>query len=255
MTDLAHVDEESAHAGEDFDAYFRRTYARWKRVAVGVALVQAWDLGDAEEALMDAFKALWEQWTRVRCPDAWMAQALRIQLRNHRRRWFRRPDVSAELEEQITARGAAVPDVADAAYVRQVLQEISRLPWRQGQVMVGCGLLGMTQQEVAEILGIQRGTVAPTLRNARAALARRVGLGEVEPDEGAGLMTGPKVPHGSASPVVDPLTDLLDQAKRWIVAACETDEDELERRLTEIHRAAGRRADREAGAGGGDEYP
>lgn len=61
----------------------------------------------------------------------------------------------------------------DAEDRREVLAQVARLPRRQREVLVLRYYLGLADQEIADTLGVSRGTVSATVSRAMAALAGR----------------------------------------------------------------------------------
>ena len=57
---------------------------------------------------------------------------------------------------------------------RDVLAALRGLPLRQRQIVVARYIVGLSQQEVAELLSIARGTVSATTSQAIAALRRKM---------------------------------------------------------------------------------
>jgi RNA polymerase sigma-70 factor (ECF subfamily) len=68
------------------------------------------------------------------------------------------------------------PSVLDAS--RDVLIALRRLPLRQRQIVVARYVVGMSQEETAELFGVARGTVSATTTQAIAALRRHVEVQE-----------------------------------------------------------------------------
>ena len=66
----------------------------------------------------------------------------------------------------------AAPTAADTS--RDVLGALRKLPLRQRQIVVARYIVGLSQEETAELLGIARGTVSATTTQAIAALRRHM---------------------------------------------------------------------------------
>ncbi|HKC90829.1 MAG TPA: RNA polymerase sigma factor [Candidatus Limnocylindria bacterium] len=143
-----------------WEAVFRRSYPSVYRALVAVLLNS--DL--AQDALQDAFA---EGLRRPPPSDHALAGWLfRVALRRARRiRGFglplrldeligslREPDISAETEALL-----------DRLQVGDLLRLLTR---RQRAVVVAHYYLGLTQQEIADALGVRRGTVGATLSQA-----------------------------------------------------------------------------------------
>ncbi|MFI2613850.1 sigma-70 family RNA polymerase sigma factor [Streptomyces sp. NPDC018584] len=237
-----HQDNRTDH--EDFDTFYRRTYPR----TLARALMEWRDLGEAEDAVQDAYVALLRHWDKVRgynSPEAWVY--LVMKRRQHRafKLWSRRREL--EIAPPPAAR------VEDTAEVRAVLDAMPRLPARQREVMVLYCLEGMGQKEIGEALGISRGTVAASLHQARRRLASALDLdsGLAPAGEGGGdaLLPAP-VPAVAPRSAVggprelpaqnDPVADAVRHAEAWLIAACaaHTDPVRTNSRLAEVYRRA-----------------
>ncbi|MEU1129670.1 sigma-70 family RNA polymerase sigma factor [Streptomyces sp. NPDC005900] len=235
-----HADPADPADHEDFDTFYRRTYPR----TLARALMEWRDLGEAEDAVQDAYVALLRHWDKVRTynsPEAWVYLVMRRRQHRAFKRWSRRREL--EIAPPPTAR------VEDTAEVRAVLDAMPRLPPRQREVMVLYCLEGMGQKEIAEALGISRGTVAASLHQARRRLARALDLDLAPVGEGGGdaLLPAPVCAVGPAarapytpSAQGDPVADAVRHAEEWLTAACAARASPVRTnsRLTEVYRRA-----------------
>jgi RNA polymerase sigma factor (sigma-70 family) len=143
-----------------WETVFRRSYPSVYRALVAVLL----DAELAEDALQEAFA---EGIRRPPRSDHALAGWLfRVALRRARRlRGFGLP---LRLDELVGAlREPAIPAETDALLDRLQAGELLRLlTRRQRAVVVAHYYLGLTQQEIAEALGVRRGTVGATLSQA-----------------------------------------------------------------------------------------
>ena len=139
---------------------------------------------DPEDAAHDVFLVVLRRLPGLSDPAAfrsWLFSISRRVVAAHRRRaWVRRWLPGAPPEERETApdplRRAEQSDVAT-----QVWAAIEKLPSHQREVLVLCDLEERADAEVAEMLGVPKGTVKSRLRRARLALREQVGsLVEVE---------------------------------------------------------------------------
>lgn len=151
-------------AESEFAAWYEREA---KGVSGTLALVLA-DRSLAEEATAEAFARAWAEWHRVRVmasPVGWVYQ---VGL-NHARGGFRRrrlerralrtrQEVVAPPDEPNDALWAAVALLAPRARMAIGLRYVADL----------------SETQVAELMGIARGTVAATLHSARRQLADRL---------------------------------------------------------------------------------
>jgi DNA-directed RNA polymerase specialized sigma24 family protein len=108
---------------------------------------------DAADALQDAFERALKQQAVVRRPEAWLfVVALRRWRTMH---WRNRLFVTLGNRSY----GEAPAPGEDAVLL---ISELGRLPKREREVMVARYVLGLSQHETAEALGIAVGTVAAT---------------------------------------------------------------------------------------------
>jgi len=153
-----------------FDEFFRAAYPRLMARAVMLCGHRA----DAEDVAAQAFAEVARNWARVAgydAPEAYLHVTMtRKAFRLFRQR--RRQEEVAALE--LPRAPHETPE--DAVAAKEVLAAIAGLPPTQRAVLVHCCLDGMRQQEVADVLGIQRGTVAAHLHKARAALSVKLGM-------------------------------------------------------------------------------
>jgi RNA polymerase sigma factor (sigma-70 family) len=137
-------------------------YDRFGRVAYGVALRILRDQALAEDAVQEAFLAVWrsaESYRRERAkPATWILtlvhrRAVDLVRREDRRR-------GEPLDEVPEATGTAVPDEADLRDRRTAVQAALRqLPDDQRQALELAYYGGYTQSELAERLGVPLGTI------------------------------------------------------------------------------------------------
>jgi RNA polymerase sigma factor (sigma-70 family) len=81
----------------------------------------------------------------------------------------------ASLNDETTVRASAESEVILSEDRRQVLSALARLPRRRREVLVLRYYLGLSEAEIAAVLGISAGTVKSTAARALAALARDLG--------------------------------------------------------------------------------
>lgn len=145
---------------EAWEATFRRSYPSVYRALVAVLL-------DAEltaDALQEAFV---EGLRRPPQSDHALAGWLfRVALRRARR--IRGLALPFRLDELVgSLREPAVPPATDAVLDRLAVGDLLRLLTpRQRAIVVAHYYLGLTQQEIAGLLGLRRGTVGATLSQA-----------------------------------------------------------------------------------------
>jgi len=141
---------------------------------VRFALLLTGDRAAAEDIVQDAFLGLHQRWDKVRDPGR-MLGYLRIAVVNGSRSRHRRYLVARRIRlEPIATVPSAEATVVAAEDQRALLAVIDALPRRQREVLALKYFLDLGEQEIAEILGISRGTVASTASRALTALARQL---------------------------------------------------------------------------------
>jgi RNA polymerase sigma-70 factor (ECF subfamily) len=154
-------------------------------IAFRVALVNAGDRADAEEAVQDAFVKAYRALGRFRegAPfRPWLLRIVANEARNRRRSAGRRAGLALRAAGTAASGDAAPsPEAAVLSDERrsELLGALGRLDERDREVLVHRFLLELDEHETAEALGIRRGTVKS--RTSRA-LAR---LRAVLPEAGA----------------------------------------------------------------------
>ncbi len=152
-------------------------------IAFRVALVNAGDRADAEEAVQDAFVKAYRALGRFRdgAPfRPWLLRIVANEARNRRRAAGRRAALPLRAVAAV-APGDAAPSpeatVLSTERRGELLDALARLDGRDRDVLVHRYLLELDEQETAEALGLRRGTVKS--RTSRALERLRAALGEV----------------------------------------------------------------------------
>jgi RNA polymerase sigma-70 factor, ECF subfamily len=156
-----------------FESWYRAAHPR----LLAALVVASGDVDAARDATSEAFTRALQHWSRVHAmdaPEAWVHRVgINVLRRRHRRRI---------LEERLLRRQrlepAPPPQVAP-----EVWDALMSLPLRQRQAVALRYLLGMTQAEVAEAMGVVPGTAAATLHAARRNLAGLLGIDETDDTE------------------------------------------------------------------------
>ena len=154
-------------------------FERWYRTE-HPRLVAALTLvgGDAELAKDSADEAMaraWERWDRVAMMESAGGWSYRVGVNVLRRRQRR-----ASVERRIFGRHRAV---GVPAAVEEVWEVVAELPTRQRTAVVLRYGADLSEADVAEAMGVSRGTVAATLRDARRNLRRLLADDAVGPGE------------------------------------------------------------------------
>jgi RNA polymerase sigma-70 factor (ECF subfamily) len=151
---------------------FEELYRRYSRAVFGLALRRLGDRGRAEDAVQEAFAAIWRSARSYR-PERgagapWLYTVARNAAVDQGRR---RGDIPAEIPEEPDAE-AGPDDQAEAAWVSwRVHRALEELPPREREAISLAYWSGMSQSEVAEFLHIPLGTVKTRTRSGLARLA------------------------------------------------------------------------------------
>jgi RNA polymerase sigma factor (sigma-70 family) len=183
---LAHLSDEALVAlverGED--VALAELYDRYGRVAYGLAYRMLRNESLAEDAVQEAFLAVWRTAARF-VPERAKASTWILTLAHRRavdlvRREERRK--AEPLEETETASTSSVEDAAWLGFQRERVQDaLKRLPDEQREAIELAYYAGFTQSELADRLGQPLGTIKSRMF---AGLGRlRQLLSEIEPEE------------------------------------------------------------------------
>jgi RNA polymerase sigma-70 factor, ECF subfamily len=153
-------------SNDGFDEFYQSTVGR----LVGQVYLVTGDLGDAEDAVQEAFARASARWGQVRdfnVPEQWVRRVAMSLAVDGLRRARRRLAVLARLGPGPVAPPISVERVALAEALRT-------LPRSYRQVIVLHHLLQLPVEQVARELGIPTGTVKSRLWRGRRALAARL---------------------------------------------------------------------------------
>jgi len=145
-----------------FETWYR---AEHPRVLAALSVV-ARDPDLAQEVAAEAFARALQRWDRVAAMDSPGGWTYRVALNVLRRRGRR-----AALERRLLPRLAPAATIAVPAYAIDVWQVVTGLAPRMRTAVALRYLGGLTEAEVADVMGIAPGTVAATLHQARRQLA------------------------------------------------------------------------------------
>jgi RNA polymerase sigma-70 factor, ECF subfamily len=148
---------------DGFDEFYRGAFGR----LVGQVYLVTGDLGDAEDAVQEAFARASARWSKVRdfsVPEQWVRRvAMNLALDGLRR---------ARRRLAALARLGPSPAVAPISVERVAVAEaLQTLPRSYRQVIVLHHLLELPVEQVARELGIPTGTAKSRLSRGRRALA------------------------------------------------------------------------------------
>jgi RNA polymerase sigma-70 factor (ECF subfamily) len=158
--------EDAGH--RSFELWYRQAYGRLSTSML--ALTGDRDL--AADVTDEAFARAWRHWHKVSemaAPEGW---TYRVALNLVRTRSRRR-----RVEQRILPRLVSRPETAAPA--GEVWAFVRDLPERQRQAVVLRYVGDLDELEIAEVMGVTRGTVASTLFDARHRLAAALALPEI----------------------------------------------------------------------------
>jgi len=151
---------------------FELLYHRYVRSVYGLALRRLRDRGQAEDAVQEAFAAIWRSAGTFRPERGSAAGWLYTVARNSIVDRFRAAGpAAAEVPELVSAEPGPLEraESADAAW--RVHRALEELPKREREVVELAYWSGMSQSEVAEYLHLPLGTVKTRTRSGLAKLA------------------------------------------------------------------------------------
>lgn len=165
-------------ADTDADTALEQLYAaHWRRlVRLGVLLLR--DQGAAEEVVQDAFVAMHGRWRSLREPDKALAYLRQTVVNRSRSALRHRGVVERYVARQSPASAlVAAADEPTLAGDRRtaVLDALRALPTRQREVLALRHYLELSEAEIAETLGISRGSVKAHASRGSAALRDLLG--------------------------------------------------------------------------------
>jgi len=127
---------------------------------------------ESEDVVQDVFSALLQLADPPRSPAHYLLRAYRNRALNRRRSLWRR--LTRELESQEWFEPSTGPHPAEAA----AMEELTRLPAEQREVIVLRFWHGMTFEEVAELTGVSQNTAAGRFRYGMERLRKHLQLSE-----------------------------------------------------------------------------
>lgn len=157
------------------DVVVQDLYSAHALTLIRLANLLVRDRADAEDVVQDAFTALYRALPRLRDHDqllpylrAAVINGCRSSLRGRRRA----AQLAARERPAEVSAASAEASVLLSEERRAVFAAMSRLPRRSREVLVLRYYLDLADREIAETLGVSRGTVSSTASRAVAALTR-----------------------------------------------------------------------------------
>ena len=161
---------------EGVAALFRQHHSELVRLAV----LMVGDQPTAEDAVQDAYANMHARWSKL-ADKADTLPYIRAAVLNgcrsvqRRRGVARRAGVLQRASSPPAIQASAEQEVILSQDRQQVLAALTRLPRRRREVLVLRYYLGLSEAEIAAVLGISTGTVKSTAARALAALAHDLG--------------------------------------------------------------------------------
>jgi RNA polymerase sigma-70 factor, ECF subfamily len=162
-----------ARVGERDREAFEILYGRYVRPVFGLALRRLGDRGHAEDAVQEAFAAIWRSASTYRpergAAGGWLYTVARNAIVDRLRR--NGPAFDAELPELASAEPGPAQRAEDSDVAWRVHRALEDLQPREREVIELAYWSGMSQSEVAQYLHLPLGTVKTRTRSALARLA------------------------------------------------------------------------------------
>ncbi|HEU5242906.1 MAG TPA: sigma-70 family RNA polymerase sigma factor [Gaiellaceae bacterium] len=162
-----------ARVGERDREAFELLYGRYVRPVFGLALRRLGDRGHAEDAVQEAFAAIWRSASTYRpergAAGGWLYTVARNAIVDRLRR--NGPSLDAELPELASAEPGPAQQAEDSDVAWRVHRALEELQPREREVIELAYWSGMSQSEVAEYLHLPLGTVKTRTRSGLAHLA------------------------------------------------------------------------------------
>jgi RNA polymerase sigma-70 factor (sigma-E family) len=164
----------------DADVAVEELYAAHYRRLVRLSVLLVRDPETAEEVVQDAFVAMHGRWRSLRDPDRALAYLRQVVVNRSRSVIRRRVVAARHVPAPVPDRPGADTDVVDVERRTQVLDALRALPTRQREVVALRYYLDLSENQIAETLGISNGAVKS--HASRAAAALRTSLGALMED-------------------------------------------------------------------------
>jgi RNA polymerase sigma-70 factor, ECF subfamily len=162
-----------ARVGERDREAFEILYGRYVRSVFGLALRRLGDRGHAEDAVQEAFAAIWRSASTYRpergAAGGWIYTVARNSIVDRLRR--NGPAADAELPELASYEPGPAQQAEDSDVAFRVHRALEELQPREREVIELAYWSGMSQSEVAEYLHLPLGTVKTRTRSGLARLA------------------------------------------------------------------------------------
>jgi RNA polymerase sigma-70 factor (sigma-E family) len=163
-------------ADADRDRVVSDLFSLHHRRLVGLAALLVDDRRAAEDVVQEAFAGLYRRWRHLRDPDAAVAFLNRAVVNGGRdalRRKRRAGAAVLQLVPRSELLKSAEQSAVDQAEHERLWAAVTALPTRQRQVLVLRYYLDQSEAEIADTLGVSRGSVKKHASRGIAALAQQ----------------------------------------------------------------------------------
>lgn len=167
---------EQSKAAPEFDEWYA---ANWGRL-VGAMTLATGSRDVAEDIAGEAFErafARWSSLTEKGDPTSWLFTVAWNEVRSD----WRRGMTHSRLVERLAAAPSSTTPPEPPIPNHELWTAIAELPDRARQAMGLRYVADLTEAQVAEVMGVTRGTVASTLSDARRRLATKLAEFTIEP--------------------------------------------------------------------------
>jgi RNA polymerase sigma-70 factor (sigma-E family) len=161
-------------AGHDADQAVAELYRSHAGTMIRLAIVIIRDPAMAEDVVQDAFCGLYRRWPQLSGPDRALPY-VRTAVLNGCRSVLRHRARRTGTQVAEPAAPSAERDALAGEEHRAVLAGLRELPPRQREAIALRFLAGLDDTEIAQAMGISRGTVKSTISRGLAALAKQLG--------------------------------------------------------------------------------
>jgi RNA polymerase sigma-70 factor (sigma-E family) len=144
------------------------------RRLVGLAVLLVDDRESAEDVVQDAFEALYRSYGRLHDPQAAVTYLNRCVVNGSRSRLRRRGTERAYVLPEAGLAPSAETVGVDHGEHAELVAAVFALPRRQREVVVLRYFLDLTEEQIAQWLGVSRGSVKRHASRATAALHKRM---------------------------------------------------------------------------------
>ena len=148
-------------------------HAHYRRL-VGLAALMVDDRETAEEVVQDAFEQLYRRWGSLRDPQAAVAYLDRSVVNGARSRVRRRFTERSFVHPREGTVASAESAGVDSRQRDDLVAAVKELPQRQREVIVLRNYLDLSEEQIAQWLGVSTGSVKKHAHRATATLQRRM---------------------------------------------------------------------------------